>query len=132
MAEMEGPEMDTNDGTTNPSVEASVSVEPMLHSHPQGMPPPALSLPLVGPTQPEPPSFRPLTTPTYQTPTLKPQLSPYPGTSMMEEHSIDQRSKLDSHVSSPTSAGISTLPAAGRYEAQASLSSELSDLDSEA
>lgn len=76
IAEMEGPEEETNDGFTNHSVEATASVEPVVHNPPSEMPSPvAQSLPEAGPSHliqpPSPPRL--LIMPTSRFTAMKPQ-----------------------------------------------------------
>ena len=107
---MEGPEEDTNDGVTNHSVEATPSVEPMIHNHPPELPTSAQSLPAAGPshlTQPLSPP-QPLITPISQFATMKSQQSL--DQDIKEEQFIDH-SKLDEpKVPSPALGDKTSLP----------------------
>lgn len=133
VAEMEGPEEDTNDGATNHSIEATASVEPMAHNHPPEIPTPAQSLPAVGASRlTQSASFsQPLITPTSQFTAITPQQSP--DQDMKEEQSTDQSIKLDkpkvSFPDLPVRNEIS-LRTTGIRDARTAISSDLSDLDS--
>lgn len=120
--------MDTNDETTNPSIEASASVEPLYNHQTQGTLAPVPSLPSVEPTHQPQPSFQPPIMPTSQSSTSILQLSP--DRDMIKEQPVDQSFKLESH--DPAESGACNFHTAiGGHEAQTNLSSELSDLDSE-
>jgi hypothetical protein len=127
IAEMEGPEVpeDTNDGATNRSAEATASDEPMLYNPPQGATTPAESSSAAGPSHVTQPSPRPVAT--SQSPSL--ELHQSPDQDMKQEQPQDQGFKLDE----PDISGLgqSSLPATSEHDAQTTLSSELSDLDSE-